>query len=685
MSKQAHQIDCPTTSDVIKRMRILFYVGPWIELDNIRLKNCWIPLCHRIIQACGDEFTFDCLLGKEQAHYWQQNYPASYRKLSIHGIFSFHELKNAFPPLYNATHRWGTNDYSDNDLKRVSDLCKKKLNHQKPDLIINFFNFSPFLNDAFPDARILYVEAGLFSQLPYPKSWYFDAFGLGNDNFVGQFGDLLKQRPLSDSQKELLNTIRTELLYKRLVLQSPFKKTRLKYNHFRKTILLPLQVSNSPSFDCFCNFKSQFEFLQYVLEKVPEDIGVIVTSHPFYPQLTAAWVKYFSNKYPNFIFDISFQNYWSASQFLLNDVDAVITVSSSVGLQALLWEKPLIVIGSSNIAPYANSQNIDDLDTILAMPYPKKETDRLLGHLLTSYWIADPLLDNGGWLKQFFTHCKQRQLNVDFYQQSVDVNFIQDWSVSAKDIPFVQPVRLTKVKQLFHRVKKISKRNFPLFLSAAIYRAYTYINSLIGRLQLRCKIIQIRKSKTLQRLSEGPTVALVQPTFYDLNGEEYLSGQSQRYLNNLSELIKQAGYIPFIIQQGNQFWHKTHNGIDVFGITCGSDYTLLNTFAHHRIFGKPKMRIYSPFTLAYPMSDTCSIGISHGISWDYANSRHMVPHVHNAFSALKLLMSVDKATISWFKNSFPKKMTELATSKVPFTDECRQKWLKILKEYGELS
>ena len=106
--------------------------------------------------------------------------------------------------------------------------------------------------------------------------------------------------------------------------------------------------------DCFCSFESQFEFLQYVLSKVPEDIGVIVTSHPFYPQLTEGWVKYFSNKYPNFIFDIIFQKYWSASQFLLNDVDAVITVSSSVGLQALLWEKPLVVIGSSNIAPYAN-------------------------------------------------------------------------------------------------------------------------------------------------------------------------------------------------------------------------------------------------------------------------------------------------------------------------------------------
>jgi len=686
-------------------VRVLFYIGPWVELDFPSLKDCWVPLCDRIIKSCRGRAEFACLLGTTQHSYWEQNFRDSYGQLSRKGVFAPRELNAAFPPAYRAAHRWGCGSYSEDELASFSRFCVEKIQDFDPDLIIAFFNHSPFLQKAFPRAKILYVEAGLFSQPPYPRSWYFDAFGLGEDNYAGRFGEEWKRTPLPEAWASVLETIRKEILQRRLLRSSPFPDVLLRKDRYRKLILLPLQVSNSPSFDCYCSFRSQFEYLEYVLREIPEDVGVVVTEHPVYPQITRDWVSYFSSNYKNFVFDPVFQRYWAASQFLVGKVDAVVTVSSTVGLQSLLWEKPLVVLGKSNIAPFADARSLKGLDRILNDSHPKLQKDRLLGHLLRRYWVPDPLIDTE-WMPEFFERCLHSTMDRNFYQEIQPAEKCGEWLLSQKNAPFVRkidsgafsvfpgtPVSIAEqaeelVQELHDlkqkslqgtdqtptmnqplsfklAIKKAAKKILPAAVQPYAFQVYTYASSVRHRLVLNRSLKEVVNHDALKRLRSSNVVQILQPTFYDIDGTQYLSGGAERYLCDLCQVIKELNHVPFIVQTGSRFWHRVHDGIDVFGVPSGSSYKLLNFIAHHSLFGTPKLRIYSPFSLASPKADANSIGISHGVFWDHKHATHFIPDIRQCFSNLKILVSVDTSTMSWFRGSLPAEVAKHAMSYVP--------------------
>ncbi|MCK7467673.1 MAG: hypothetical protein MZU91_05825 [Desulfosudis oleivorans] len=110
-------------------------------------------------------------------------------------------------------------------------------------------------------------------------------------------------------------------------------------NKFKKLVLLPLQVSKRPCFDCACKYESQFHYLIDVMENISPEIGVVVTEHPIYPVMKYEWLEYFRWKYKNFIYNKEFQYYGNTSQFLINKTDGIINISSSIGITIfILWK-----------------------------------------------------------------------------------------------------------------------------------------------------------------------------------------------------------------------------------------------------------------------------------------------------------------------------------------------------------
>ena len=76
-------------------------------------------------------------------------------------------------------------------------------------------------------------------------------------------------------------------------------------------------------------------------------------------------------------------------------VDGIVAVSSSVGLQTLLWKKPLIVLGRSHLDIIADSHSLVNIVKTLDQAWPAYK-ERVLAWMLSHYYIPYKILfDNG--------------------------------------------------------------------------------------------------------------------------------------------------------------------------------------------------------------------------------------------------------------------------------------------------
>ena len=113
-------------------------------------------------------------------------------------------------------------------------------------------------------------------------------------------------------------------------------------------------------------------------------------------------------------------------------------------------------------------------------------------------------------------------------------------------------------------------------------------------------------------------VYIMQCSFFDKKGENYFSGGGERYACDLANLIKQIGYTPILLQQGDEDmkepWVQNFQDLTVIGINATwNDYI--------RIIGEitsPALTIYSGCVnwTNGKKGHTPSIMISHGITWD---------------------------------------------------------------------
>nr|WP_255570719.1 hypothetical protein [Cohnella sp. CFH 77786] len=220
------------------------------------------------------------------------------------------------------------------------------------------------------------------------------------------------------------NDLREELLGAKAAIQrlllakSPFRHFISSYKkRFDRLVLLPLQFSGYYLFDSICDYQSQFEYLTDVLEKVPRNIGVVVTTHPEYKGLTDEVLAYVQEKYPHFIYDKQFEDYYASSQYLMGEVDGVITVSSSIGLQTLFWDNKLISIGKGFLSFMADGTDLDHVQFVLNEPVDNK--DELLYWIMTRYAVPKAYICNANWMRNFLENSiKNFKKNVnlmDFY------------------------------------------------------------------------------------------------------------------------------------------------------------------------------------------------------------------------------------------------------------------------------
>jgi tetratricopeptide (TPR) repeat protein len=402
-------------------MRILFHVEPLIEMQRPFFKMGWATVFARQIAdsllASGDpDLHFRIILNEPLS---LRFYHDDIEKV----VLTQREIFEAFgsSDYLEMSVAWQKNTYLEDQISRMSTLYLRKLGDFTPDIIICFSEV-PYLARLFPKTLIFHQEYSIFSRNPYPETWFFDPCGMHDRTFLNTFSEEIKRSSFSEKEKLLLRNFKDRC--RNLICNaSPFRPLMEEWKRKHRALaLLPLQFSGYAAFDSFVEHRSQYDYLVHVLESVPDGVGIVVTTHPDYNTMTAGIVEYLCYKYPNFIYHQDFEAYYSPSQYLLADIDSVITTSSSIGLQTLLWDIPLINPGG--VWHFiASGSGLKDTPTG-PCGCRTEERDAILFWILTRYAITKKRMSDSRWLLSFFKRSidkkRTKGITPDFFDSFPD-------------------------------------------------------------------------------------------------------------------------------------------------------------------------------------------------------------------------------------------------------------------------
>lgn len=238
----------------------------------------------------------------------------------------------------------------------LADALSPVLGDFAPDVIITWAP-APHLRRLFPRALILHKETSVFSRTPFPLTYYLDPRGFHRWSAMAQ-----PEEPARTTDAVALEA----LARLRAGLTSAFDLTdnvtdiaeRLPT---AKTLLVAGHTNGVFFFDGACDYRSQSHALLAVLEGTPSDWSVITSEHPDCRRLTAAELDFLQNRHANFVPVPELGARPGSGQHIVRHVDRVATVSSSVGLQALFWGKPLHALGRSHLNRFAATQGPEGL------------------------------------------------------------------------------------------------------------------------------------------------------------------------------------------------------------------------------------------------------------------------------------------------------------------------------------
>lgn len=374
-------------------MKLLYFLEPYVELERplFRMGTIRNHLDHEIRSILlASRGPVEVMLMCSE-HIAAEIRSESYLPGVPLAVIHQEELQRIYPSYLEASSRWYNRTYRPAELDAMAALARSKMSGFQPDAIVCYESSAPFLEHAFPDALMLHDTLGIFSRAPYPETSCLDPCGIGKDAFLRRFGDRIRGYAITYEQEQRLENLKDA--YRRAIVEhSPVRRSMVRQG-YERVVLLPLQVSRYFMFDENgpedARFETQLDLVRYVLERVDGDTGVFVTMHGAEAHLmTTDVLADLKREFPNFLYSDELQRVRWVSQHLLPHVDGVVTVSSSVGLQALIWDLPVFVIGRSHIAGIADTTDITRASAFLR-DHKAAPKNGALYYLLTHYY---PLL-----------------------------------------------------------------------------------------------------------------------------------------------------------------------------------------------------------------------------------------------------------------------------------------------------
>ena len=341
--------------------------------------------------------------------------------------------------------------------EKISKLVKEKIGDFDPDFIFTYPYESVYLRKIFPNKLVFDCDNAVFSRDPLPLCMYADPIGRFKDNFMSRFREQLKCFSITPEQDKKVQTFKTELaelfnqLYNCGHLIEPYKK------QFRKIILVPLE--SQYKMKGVSDFSNDMSVMLYVLQNIPQDVGVIFTYHWGSRCFPRSFMFYLKNKYKNIIYIPELQQFHMASLPLFPYIDAVINLSSTTGIMAMFWDIPVISIGYNFNKWFADSEDLQDINKIIDAP--KTNKNNIIYWYLTRYALFEKRFNDSEFLEKYFSNkvakFNQNGIDFSFYEQ------IEDFDEISKYI--LEPVKKYIEKRIMKQKKKKKVSNIQKILS----------------------------------------------------------------------------------------------------------------------------------------------------------------------------------------------------------------------------
>lgn len=407
-------------------LRYLFYVEPLIERGLPFWKSGWAQrLTASMVETLGLREQDYRVICNEPIASLADNLPDKARV-----VISQREMLGCY--AYGVTEILNNRLSGDMDLvgeSRFAEIVKDKLDGFVPQIIITWSPV-PFMKQVAPEAIILHREYAFLSRLPYVETWSLDPYGvIGAPYLANNLATIKKQYENSQSAQQLVLAFR-QTCHEKVKNKSPFIQhiSELK-KRYKKTALLPLQFSPFYLFNGMTKFADNNELLLQVMSTMPDDVAVIVTSHPQGSQLEKELLDYLRTKHHNLIIDREFERYPAASEYLAPLCDIVITVSSKVGYLPLIWENSLISLGHDFLDYISSSNKVADAHDLQACP--QLTLDAALHWLLTRYAFPENFMTDRARLETFMHRAvdwKQGEIaSAELYQPMASDQAITDF------------------------------------------------------------------------------------------------------------------------------------------------------------------------------------------------------------------------------------------------------------------
>lgn len=302
-----------------------------------------------------------------------------------------------------------------------------------PDLIISYESPAPFLKEMYPDALLLNSMFGIFSRAPYPAYGLLDPCGLYEYSYQYKYAERIRQEKISSDERDVINLLRKQTT-ESLATHHPLKKyISSLYERFDRLIVLACQVDNYFSYNGCTQYASQFEMVKDVLAHTSDKIGVIVTEHGYKRQINDEQLKYLSDNFSGFIY-FSEKDMPTPTQFILPYIDGALSVSSSIGYQAALWQIPYFGLGCSQVDIFSSHNSIQDFfrDVNIGEKYDR---DNIIYTLLSKIHLShkNDLFDGDKYiiiLRRLFSKFKAKCYEYDYFSDKKDIEDIRKDIVS---------------------------------------------------------------------------------------------------------------------------------------------------------------------------------------------------------------------------------------------------------------
>lgn len=414
-------------------MNILYMLEPAIELGNpeFRFATLRSSLFHQIKALRSSGAQTHLITGEAVAsRAMQEGYLEELHSVSAIDHFEWTQGENSF----ERSIRHQSKNYKDGEIDRLRKIIKAQLPSDfSPDIIFVWESPMYFLEEIFPEAKIVYQMPGFFSRSPFPELVKFD-IGLLDQAADAVF--IEGKQPLVDEALEQLRS-QDKSFFRSLNLVEPLVSS-IKHK-FQGLVLFPLQIDHYFMVDYLLQRRSQFDIVLDLLQKTPSNIGVLVTNYWSgnlrSAVLSAENVRYLRNKFSNFVYIEKFNTIQTVSQLLLPLVDGVYTISSSVGYQAAYWGKPVFSVGASHITKYNTAIHLDDFLHQVTKNISFYQDDLIKRDILGSHFPAEWIKDKPGhftaWIEAFTSPTQSSPWTADS-------QFLQDFTALRREQAYLR-------------------------------------------------------------------------------------------------------------------------------------------------------------------------------------------------------------------------------------------------------